>query len=95
MGEEEIVVEVVNASSVEGGERVNRVKEYSGETEDPEAEAKSMAAAVGEEQDERPDEIELLFYGERPEVIERQGKRGLEGSCGEVREVLQEEKKEG
>ncbi len=95
VGEEEVVVEMVDAGPVEGGERVDGVEEYFGQAEDPEAEAKSVAAAVGEEQDERPDEIELLFNGQRPEVIERQGEGGLEGSRGEMGEVLQEEDEEG
>ncbi len=50
-----------------------------------------MAAAVREEQDERPDEVELLFDGEGPEVVEGQGGGGTEGVAGEVWEVLQEE----
>ncbi len=46
---------------------------------------------VREKQDQRPDEIELLFNGEGPEVIERQRGGCAEGVAGEVREVLQEE----
>jgi len=50
-----------------------------------------VAAAVREEDDNRPDEVELLFNGERPEVIEGKGGGSLEGVAGEVGEVLQEE----
>jgi hypothetical protein len=32
-----------------------------------------VAAAVREEHDERPDEVELLFNGEGPEVVEGRG----------------------
>ena len=52
-----------------------------------------MPAAVGKEQDQRPDEVELLFNGEGPEVIERKRGGVLDGVGGQVREVLEEENK--
>ena len=95
VGEQKIVVEVMNAGAVERGERVDGEQEDLGDAKDPEAEAESVATTVGEEQDERPEEIELLFDGERPEVIERKGVGGLEGGGGEVGKILKEEDKDG
>ena len=91
LGEEEVVVEVVDAGAFEGGKGVDGEKEELGDAEEPEAEAEGVAAAVREEQNDRPDEVELLFYGEGPEVVE--GKEGgvVEGVGGQVGEVLEEE----
>jgi hypothetical protein len=50
---------------------------------------------MGDEQDQGPDEIELLFDGQGPEVIERQGRRILERAHGQIGKVLQEEDEDG
>ncbi len=94
LGEQEVVVQVVGTGAVERNEIVDAVEKELADTKEPEAEAKGVAAAVGEEEDDRPEEVELLFDGEGPEVVERQRGGGAEGVAGEVREVLKEEDKD-
>jgi len=60
------------------------------ESEDAEAEAQRGATSVAEQQKEWPDEVELLFYREAPEVMEGKGWNG-EGHGGQAGEILQEE----
>ena len=91
VGEEEVVVDVMDAGALEGVKRVNGEQEELGDAEEPYAEAGGVAAAVGEVEDQRPDEVELLFDGQGPEVVEGQGGVVTEGIAGEVGEVLQEE----
>jgi len=75
----------------EGGHGVDGEEEEFADAKEPDAEAKGVAAAVGEEDDHGPDEVELLFDGQGPEVVEREGGGGLKGVAGQVGEVLKEE----
>ena len=81
---------MVGDGADEGGHGVDGKEEEDADAEEPEAEAKGVAAAVCEEQDDRPEEVELLFDGQGPEVVEGQRGGGAEGVAGEVREVLEE-----
>ena len=67
------IVEMMRAGAVEGVEGVDGEQKEFGEGEEPEADAEGVTAAMREEQNQRPDEIELLFDGQGPEVIEGQG----------------------
>ena len=91
LGEHEVVVKVVGDGTDERGKDIDGHQEELADGKEPEAETKGVAAAVGEKDDERPDEVELFFNGEGPEVVERQRGGGTEGVGGEVGEVLQEE----
>jgi hypothetical protein len=81
---------MVGDGANEGRHGVDGKEEEDADAEEPEAKAKGVAAAVCEEQDDRPKEVELLFYRQRPEMVERQGRGGAERVAGEVREVLEE-----
>src|ERR1700679_463164 len=85
----------MDAGAFEGGQGVDGEQEDLCDGEEPEAETQSVAAAVSEEQDQRPDEVELLFYGQGPEVVERQGRGALERDRGQMGEVLKKEEKDG
>ncbi len=92
LGKQEVVVQMVGAGTIEGEEGVDGNQEEFANSKKPDAEAKGVAAAVREEHDDGPEEIELLFDGQGPEMVERQrGGRRLEGVAGEVGEVLKEE----
>jgi len=71
LGEEEVIVELMQPGSLEGREGIDAEQKDFGEGEEPEADTEGVAAAMREEQDQRPEEIELLFHGQGPEVIER------------------------
>jgi hypothetical protein len=85
---------VVGDGADEGSHGVNGEEEEHADAEKPEAEAKSVAAAMCEENDEGPEEIELLFHGEGPEMVEGEGRGGFERVAGEVRKILKEADKD-
>ncbi len=74
LGEEEVVIEMVGAGAGEGGKSVNGEEEELADGKEPDAQAKGVATTVCQEHDDRPDEVELLFDGEGPEVVEREGR---------------------
>jgi len=88
VGEEKGVEEVVVDGVGEEWESVDGDAEELGDDEDPETEVQGAATRAGEQQQCRPEEVELLFYGERPEVIKRQGDPALLRETGEDGEVL-------
>jgi len=71
VGEKKGVEEVVVDGVGEEWESVDGDAEELGDDEDPETEVESAATRAGEQQQCRPEEVELLFHGERPEVIKR------------------------
>ena len=73
LGNDEVIVEMMRAGAGEGWKGVDGEQKEFGEDEEPDADAKGVTAAMREEQNQRPDEIELLFDGQGPEVIEGQG----------------------
>ena len=85
-GEEELpIVERVG----EGGPDEDAEEE--GPDEDGEAEAEGGLAGFLENEEEGPDEVELLFDGEAPEVKDLEGRGDGAGEIGEVGHVLEEE----
>ena len=95
MREKKVIVEAMHPGSLEGSETVDEVEEDFGNTEDPEAEARGVATTMGDEENQWPQEIELLFDRDRPEMVKREGERRFESAGCQVGVVLKEEDEDG
>ena len=91
LGEKKRVEEMMLVRPGESGQTEDDEAEGGRDGEDPETEMDGAAAGTSQQQKRRPEQIELLLHGKRPEMIERQRRDIMDGRLREDGKVLQEE----